>query len=54
MRFATMQMKAAIIEVISKFEVTVNAKTSVPFNIHPNAIFLEPMSGIWLDFKPVE
>lgn len=53
MRFATMQVKAGVIEVISKFKVTVNAKTVFPFEYDASALFLEPKSGIYLDFKPL-
>lgn len=53
MRFALMQMKAALVELIRNYEVTVNKKTKVPFVYDPANFLLMPLGGIWVDFKPI-
>lgn len=53
MRFATLQIKAAIIEIVTNFELSINAKTQEPFIFDPKAILLIPIGGIWIDFKPI-
>ena len=53
MRFATIQLKAAIIEIIRNFEISVNSKTEQPTVFDPKNFLLMPKGGIWLDYKPL-
>lgn len=48
-----MQSKAAIAELIHKFEVSVNSKTQLPLVIDPKEFINVKLGGVWLDFKPV-
>ncbi|XP_016999628.2 probable cytochrome P450 28a5 [Drosophila takahashii] len=51
MRFATSQVKAAIVELISKFNVRVNPKTRKD-NLYDPTLFLANLNGgIWLDME---
>lgn len=54
MRFALMQAKAAIAEIIRNFEITVNTKTQNPLVIDPKEFVNVKAGGIWLDFKPTK
>ncbi|XP_055612267.1 probable cytochrome P450 28a5 [Uranotaenia lowii] len=54
MRFAKMQVKRGIYEVIKKFEVTVNPKTKDPLPLDPKEFLTMALGGIWLDYKPLE
>ncbi|XP_058454845.1 probable cytochrome P450 28a5 [Malaya genurostris] len=53
MRFALAQAKRGIVEIIDKFELTVNLKTKVPFEYDPKMILLYVAGGIWLDLRPL-
>ncbi|XP_058061357.1 probable cytochrome P450 28a5 [Anopheles bellator] len=53
MRFAQAQVKRAIVEIIEKFQLTVNRKTQEPFEMDPTNFLLYPVGGIWLDYKPL-
>lgn len=51
MRFATAQVKAAIVELISKFNVRINAKTRKDNELEPTGFLASLRGGIWLDFE---
>ncbi|XP_017132266.1 probable cytochrome P450 28a5 [Drosophila elegans] len=51
MRFATVQIKAAIVELISKFNVKINAKTRKDNKYDPVQIITSLHGGIWLDLE---
>ncbi|KAH8269317.1 hypothetical protein KR018_003246, partial [Drosophila ironensis] len=51
MRFATAQIKAAIVELITKFNVRVNPKTRKDNEFDPSAILTSLRGGIWLDME---
>lgn len=53
MRFAYLQIKAALAEVINNFEITVNSKTIEPLEFDPAQTLLTNTGGIWLNFKPL-
>ncbi|XP_055635074.1 probable cytochrome P450 28d1 [Toxorhynchites rutilus septentrionalis] len=53
MRFAMAQAKRGIVEIIDKFEITVNPKTKEPLVFEPKLFMLNVVGGIWLDFKPI-
>lgn len=54
MRFAIAQMKRGIVEILDKFEISVNSKTQVPLKFDPKMFMLYPIGGIWLDYKPIK
>lgn len=51
MRFSTLQIKAAIAEIISHFELSVNARTEEPIVIHPKDFLYLHIRNIYLDYK---
>ncbi|XP_016961702.1 probable cytochrome P450 28a5 [Drosophila biarmipes] len=51
MRFATAQIKAAIVELISKFNVKINPKTRQDNQFDPVQFFITLHGGIWLDLE---
>lgn len=53
MRFALMQSKAAIADLVRNFEITVNEKTKRPLILDPKEFINIKVGGIWLDFKPI-
>lgn len=52
MRFALMQSKAAIADIVRNFEIKVNNKTQRPLIIDPKEFINVKTGGVWLDFKP--
>nr|XP_029718734.1 uncharacterized protein LOC109429227 [Aedes albopictus] len=54
MRFAIAQVKRGIVEILDKFELTVNSKTQVPLTFEPKMFMLYPVGGIWLDYKSIK
>lgn len=53
MRFSTLQIKAAIVEIVKNFEITVNAKTPDPLIVTPENYLYLPVHNIFLDYKPL-
>lgn len=51
-RFAELEMKLVLSEILSKFEVLPCEKTEIPLEIKIGPGLLEPKNGIWLSFKP--
>lgn len=49
MKFGTLQTKAAIVEVVKNFDITLNGKTKDPYVLTPTDIILQPIGGIWID-----
>jgi cytochrome P450 family 28 len=54
MKFAMMQSKAAVLEVIKNFKISVNPKTESELVIDPNEFMNVKKGGLWLNFKPVK
>ncbi|KAJ6644129.1 putative cytochrome P450 28a5 [Pseudolycoriella hygida] len=54
MRFAHLQLKAALAEIVRNFEITLNSKTKEPLVFDPTNILLVNTGGVWLDFKPLK
>lgn len=52
-RFAELEMKLAIVEILTKFEVLPSEKTVIPVNYFNNVFTLVPKNGIWLKFKKI-
>lgn len=52
-RFAEMEMKLALSEILSKFEVEPCEKTQIPMRYGKMAFLVMPEDGIWLTFKPL-
>lgn len=53
MRFSTLQIKAAIVEIVRNFEITVNARTPDPLIVMPENYLYLPVHNIFLDYKPL-
>ncbi|EDS36420.1 cytochrome p450 family protein 44A1 [Culex quinquefasciatus] len=51
MRFALMQAKRGIVEIIDKFEISVDPKMKMPIVYDPKSFMLYPDGGTWLKFK---
>ncbi|XP_008183473.1 probable cytochrome P450 6a13 [Acyrthosiphon pisum] len=52
-RFAEVEMKLAMVEMLTKFEVFPCEKTEVPLKYSHKTITLMPKHGIWLKFKKI-
>ncbi|XP_027851731.2 LOW QUALITY PROTEIN: probable cytochrome P450 6a13 [Aphis gossypii] len=52
-RFARIEMKLAIVEMLIKFEVFPCAKTEIPLRYSNKVLTLMPKHGIWLTFKKI-
>lgn len=54
MRFALTQVKSALVEIVRKFDVSVNEKMQLPIVFDPKNFLLVPLGDIWLDFEPLK
>jgi len=54
MRFALMEAKTGLAEILSKFEVSPCKETQTPIKIKPRSILLTPNESIRLSFKRIE
>jgi hypothetical protein len=55
MRFAILQSKAALAEIVRNFRITVNEKTQDnPLIIDPKEFLNIKVGGLWLNFKPLK
>lgn len=52
-RFAEMEMRLALLEMLSKFEVLPCEKTEVPLKYSNKVLTLMPKHGIWLKFQKI-
>ncbi|CAH1732605.1 unnamed protein product [Aphis gossypii] len=52
-RFAEMEMKLALTEVLTKYEVEPCDKTDIPMRFSQKSLLIAPENGIWLKFKPI-
>lgn len=52
-RFAEMEMKLGLSEILSKFEVEPCEKTEIPIKFSKKSIVAIPENGIWLRFKKI-
>lgn len=50
MRFSTFQIKAAIVEVVKNFDITVNKRTVEPIIVKPKDFLYMPIHDIYLDY----
>ena len=53
MRFALAQTKAAMVEIVKNFEISINKKTKRPLIIDPKEFLNTKAGGIWVDLKPI-
>ncbi|KXJ73463.1 hypothetical protein RP20_CCG015756 [Aedes albopictus] len=53
MRFARMQVKRCLYELVKNFDITVNPKTKEPMKLDPKQFLTMPLGGIWLNFEPI-
>lgn len=54
MRFGLLQVKAAVVEIVRNFSLTVNAKTQSPVVFDATNILLLPKGGNWVDLRPLK
>lgn len=54
MRFALMEVKTGLAEILSKFEVLPCKDTQIPIKTRPQSILLTPNESIRLKFKQIE
>ncbi|PSN43535.1 hypothetical protein C0J52_03712 [Blattella germanica] len=54
MRFAIMQVKAAIVNIVSKFEIKTTDRTPIPLVASTKSIFLGAKDGLWLQIVPLK
>jgi len=52
-RFAELEMKLALVEILTKFEVEPCERTEIPIRFSKKAIIAIPENGIWLTFKKI-
>ncbi|CAH1732596.1 unnamed protein product [Aphis gossypii] len=52
-RFAEMEMKLALTELLTKYEVEPCDKTDIPMRFSQKSLLIIPENGIWLKFKPI-
>lgn len=50
-RFAELEMKLALSEILSKFEVEPCERTEIPLKFSKKSLVTQPENGIWLKFK---
>jgi cytochrome P450 len=53
-KFASLVCKAALIEAVSSFKISINEKTNVNLRHDPNEFLNVKEGGLWLNFKPVK
>lgn len=51
MRFSTLQIKAAIVEIVSNFEISVNPRTKEPIVVRPKDFLYLAINNVYLDYK---
>lgn len=51
MRFSTLQIKAAIVEIVSNFEISVNPRTIEPITVEPKDFLYLAVHDVYLDYK---
>jgi cytochrome P450 family 6 len=53
-RFAELEMKLALVEILSKFEVQTCERTEIPIKFSKKALIIVPENGIWLKFIEIK
>lgn len=53
MRFSTLQIKAAIVEIVSHFEISVNPRTKEPIIVRPKDFLYLAVNDVYLDYKVI-
>lgn len=53
MRYSTLKIKAAIAEIVSNFEISINPRTKEPVIIKPKDFLYLPVHDIFLDYKVI-
>lgn len=53
MRFALVQVKGGVVEIVKNFKVSVNKKTQEPLVLMAGEILTVPVGGIWLDLEKI-
>lgn len=50
-RFALMEAKAVLFHLLSKFELSVTSKTTIPFVLAKDTFNMHPADGLWLGIR---
>lgn len=53
-RFAMLQVKLALVKLLTNYEFTVGEKTTIPMKFIAAAPFLAPVGGMWLEVKRLD
>lgn len=53
MRYSTLKIKAAIVEIVSNFEISVNSRTKEPIIVKPIDFLYLPVHDIFLNYKSI-
>lgn len=53
MRFSILQIKAAIVEIVNNFKISLNLRTPDPLLVTPKNYLYLPVNNIFLDYKPL-
>ena len=51
MRFGLMQTKVGLVSLVSKYQISVSKKTSIPVVFDPTSFGLLPLGGMWLQIR---
>lgn len=52
-RFGLLQVKVAIVSIVSEFRLSVNKKTNEPIQFDPKSFLTAPIGGLWLDYEKI-
>jgi cytochrome P450 family 6 len=53
-RFGYLQIKIALVKLLTNFDFKINEKTLIPMKFNTKAPFLRPDGGMWLDIERLE
>lgn len=54
MRFATIQLKMAIIEIVKNFEITTNAKTNSAYVMNSKSFIPPSLGELWFSLRKIK
>lgn len=53
MRYSTLVIKAALVEIVKHFELSLNGRTADPLLLKPKDFLYMPVHGVFIDYKPI-
>ena len=54
MRFALVQSKAAVVDIVRKFEISGSEKNQLPLTVDAKEFINAKTGGLWVNFKPLQ